>query len=137
MGALRRHEMNFATTSALRSPRVPNGSAVPGRLYKALLLLLLACLLMQGTAIQAHVHLVRPVAASAGTPSAAKVPGREMSAAACSLCVEAAMAGHYLQPSATALPAPAPQVLGVDPQSLAEFRLLSRAHGWLSRAPPQ
>jgi hypothetical protein len=55
----------------------------------------------------------------------------------CQLCAEAALAGHSLLPSLSSLQVPAAQAVGVDLQSIPEFRLLSRTHGWLSRAPPQ
>ena len=125
---------NFETRAPLRL----SGTS-PGWL-KAVLFLVLACLLVQGTAIQAHQHatpLPGPVATTADAPSSVGVSGKAEIRAVCPLCVEAAMSGHYLQPAATTVPEPQVLVLGVDPKSIPEFRLLSRAVGWLSRAPPQ
>jgi hypothetical protein len=106
----------------------------------ALLVLMLACLLLQSTAVQAHVHLAHlptSLAAAADGPAQIKATGDEEAAAPCALCLAAASAGHYVLASGNALPPPPARVLGTDPRSLPEFRLLSPAHGWLSRAPPQ
>ena len=105
---------------------------------KALLLLLLACVLMQGTAVQAHVHL-RPASLAVAEQSSGETVAarKQVASAVCELCLEGAMSGHYLLASAAALPEPPVLVLGIDPRSIPEFRLLSRAIGWLSRAPPQ
>jgi hypothetical protein len=74
---------------------------------------------------------------TADRPASIEAAGRTDMLADCQLCVEAALSGHYLLASANAAPLPPEPILGVDPQSLPEFRLLSRTHGWLSRAPPQ
>jgi hypothetical protein len=123
---------------ALRSPDLHRASA--SGWYRALLFLVLGCLLIQGTAVQAHLHLTPHAGAFAAShekQGVSGVAGNADARAVCPLCVEAAMSGHYLPASANALPAPPPTVLGIDPRSLPEFRLLSRAIGWLSRAPPQ
>jgi hypothetical protein len=107
---------------------------------RALLFVLFVCLLFQGTAVQAHLHLApatEPSAFETAGPISVGVAGKDEAKAACALCVEAATAGHYLPAGGNALPPPPARVLGVDPQALAEFRLLARAHAWLSRAPPQ
>jgi hypothetical protein len=124
---------------ALRSPGPGRANAASGW-YRALLFLVLGCLLIQGTAVQAHLHLTPhsgTLAATNEKQGISEVPGNADARAVCPLCMEAAMSGHYLPGSANALPSPPPAVLGVDPQTLSEFRLLSRAVGWQSRAPPQ
>lgn len=113
--------------------------ASPGWL-RVVLLLVLACVLAQGAAIQAHQHASHwsvPAVATTDEQGSIGAAGKAELRAVCPICVEAAMSGHYLQPTTTAFPAPPVLVLGVDPQSIPEFRLLSRAIGWLSRAPPQ
>jgi hypothetical protein len=106
---------------------------------RAFLLLLLAALLFQGTAIQGHVHFQQPalVSVAHSEQGSAGAVGKAESKAVCQLCVEAALSGHFLLAGANAAPEPPPQVQGVDPESMPEFRLLSSAIGWLSRAPPQ
>jgi hypothetical protein len=103
-------------------------------------LLLLACLLVQGTLVQSHLHFagqLNPQAAS-GEPSAQlSKPAKENPATDCPLCHDAAMAGAYLLPSATVLPPPPAAILWLFAAPMAVFGLPSPALGWLSRAPPQ
>jgi hypothetical protein len=130
----------FDLSPGLRSPRIrPRGVAV--RAWpRALLLLLLACVLMQGTAVQAHLHPAPAglaTTAALGGPVSIGAAGKGDAQTACALCVEAAMAGHYVLGTAHALPPPPEGAVGIDPRSLPEFRLLGHSHGWLSRAPPR
>jgi hypothetical protein len=107
---------------------------------RAFLALLLLCLLVQATAVQSHLHFLRPVsapAAVAGNHSTLSRPGQSDPAADCPLCQEAAMAGAYVLPPVPALPPPPPQVLWLASASLTPFALLTPARGWLSRAPPE
>jgi hypothetical protein len=102
---------------------------------------LLLGLVVQGTAIQTHVHFARqagpqPVASSDGYAPAAK-PNKDDSPANCPLCQEAAMAGAYVLPPATVLPPPPAAVLWIADSAMTAFRLLTPDHGWHSRAPPQ
>ena len=109
-------------------------------LPNALLALLLACFVIQGTAVQSHVHFVGRSSGelSLTAPQAARTatPYND-DAATCPLCQEAATAGAYLLPAVAAVPpAPAP-VLWVSAAAIAAFALLTPARGWRSRAPPQ
>ena len=129
----------FVTNSDRRSPGHPRSDAA-GRWYRALLFLVLGCLLGQGSALQAHLHFPHTAASHLTgheVLGAARVAGHQDARTPCPLCAEAAMSGHYLPPAPMALPVPPVLVLGVDPQSIPEFRLLRQAHGWLSRAPPR
>ena len=105
------------------------------------LLLLLLALLVQGTAVQTHLHFVQE-ARSLGIASSdrqvhASTPDTNAPAADCPLCQEAATAGAYVLPPATILLSPPRPVLWVTAASIAEFGLLAPALGWQSRAPPQ
>src|SRR6187549_2066250 len=76
---------------------------------RALALLLLACVLLQGTAIQAHLHFAQQatlIAASADGLSKATAPGHANPTAECALCQEAALQGAYVLPPVVVLPAP-------------------------------
>jgi hypothetical protein len=106
---------------------------------RALVALLLACLLAQGTAVQAHLHFATQAspAASAAHIAKASPRGSDDSAAKCPLCQEAATAGAYLLPVAIVLsPAPAAFVWLGTP-AIVEFGLPAPVRGWLSRAPPR
>jgi len=107
---------------------------------RPLLALLLLVLLVQGTAVQTHVHWARQAgvsaAASRGSVQASN-PAQGDSSADCPLCREAAMAGAYVLPPAVVLPPPPAAVLWIAATSLAAFGLLTTAHSWRSRAPPQ
>lgn len=108
--------------------------------YRAWLVVLLASLLAQGTAIQAHLHLradPAPIAAAAGGQGRSQAGGDDAAASFCQLCVAAASAGHYLLPPAQALPSPSPVALSVGQPSIPAFQLLRQALGWRSRAPPR
>jgi hypothetical protein len=103
--------------------------------------LLLACLLVQGTVVQTHIHFKSQaaprVAASAGHIVPATERGPNDPAANCPLCQEAMTAGAYLLPLAIVLPpAPAPYLWRAT-AAIVEFGLLAPSRGWLSRAPPR
>ncbi len=103
-------------------------------------LLLLACVLVQGTLIQSHLHFAGTSSrqATSGEPSAQlSKPARGDPAADCPLCHEAALAGAYLLPTATILPPPPAAAPWLFTARLAAFGLPAPAFGWLSRAPPQ
>ncbi len=126
------------------APELPNrGDGLAGaRAFPSILgFLLLLCLLVQGTAVQTHLHFTRqPTSLTAGpNDRLAKVlktdEGRP--AAHCLLCQEAAMAGAYVTPPAIVLPSPPALVLWTDMAALAAFGLARSAPGWWSRAPPQ
>jgi hypothetical protein len=102
---------------------------------------LLLALLVQGTAVQTHLHFVgqahaRAVAASDGANSAFQ-PGKTDTSTPCRLCQEAAMAGAYVLPSAAVLPLPPAPARRAATAATVAFGLLVPAHGWQSRAPPQ
>ncbi len=103
-------------------------------------LLLLLGFVVQGTAIQAHLHFAgqssSPIAASSDRAAPAAKPGKE-DPANCPLCQEAAMAGAYVLPTAVVLPPPPAVVLWIAGTTLAAFALPTAAHSWQSRAPPQ
>jgi hypothetical protein len=107
---------------------------------RLLAVLLLACVLVQGTLVQSHLHFARqsnPRVASSEPAAQLSKPATGDPAADCPLCHEAATAGAYLLPTATVLlPPPAP-ILWLFTAPLAAFGLPSPAFGWLSRAPPQ
>jgi hypothetical protein len=102
---------------------------------------LLFALLVQGTAVQAHLHFARHVQAPAVTSSEraihASADGAGDSSTDCRLCQEAAMAGAYLLPPATVLPAPPALVPWLGSAALNAFQLVAPALGWQSRAPPR
>lgn len=101
-------------------------------------MVLLACLLAQGTAVQSHIHFT-PAARSAPGGQAVHAAGTETGsdAADCPLCQEAAMAGAYLLPAAISLPPAPPRFVWVTTAKIGQFDLLAPALGWLSRAPPR
>lgn len=108
----------------------------------ALVSLLLACLLVQSTAVQTHLHFIAKarVAALAG-PHGQSVraldAGSGSDPADCPLCQEAAMAGAYLLPPAIVLPAPPVLPIRADVAVLRALGVFASAHSWQSRAPPQ
>jgi hypothetical protein len=108
----------------------------------ALVSLLLACLLVQGTAVQSHIHFTAQarVAALAG-PHGQTVRALDRRGgsdpADCPLCQEAAMAGAYLLPPAIVLPAPPALPLWAGTTVLRALGVFASAHSWQSRAPPQ
>jgi hypothetical protein len=108
---------------------------------RALVMLLLACLLIHGTAIQTHIHFTgqaRLAAAMSGARAGQTVKsGSGGDATECPLCQEAAMAGAYVLPPAIVLPPPPTPFLWVGVAAVTEFGLLAPARGWLSRAPPR
>ena len=121
---------------------VANAGGRPSRAWpRALVILLLACWLVQGTAIQTHIHFVNQtrLAQAAAGPSAGRLtkPLNGNDPADCPLCQEAAMAGAYLLPPAIALPSPPVAVLWLATATITEFKLLAPRHGWQSRAPPE
>jgi hypothetical protein len=108
---------------------------------RALVALLLACLLAPSTAVQSHIHFASPplsaaklTGGSACQPTKADKDGKNSD---CLLCQQKAIAGAYLLPRAIALPAPLALALWIAAAALREFSLAAPAHGWLSRAPPQ
>jgi hypothetical protein len=136
--------MTFEVKSGERSASwLPTGSglAVARAWPRVFGLLVLACLLVQGTLVQGHVHLsgrTSPAAVASVEQSlnGAK-PAKGDPLTGCVLCHEAAIAGAYLLPQATAIPAPPTAILWLFASPMAAFGLPSPASGWLSRAPPQ
>jgi hypothetical protein len=127
--------------SAMAAPAARAALAGQGKARawpRAFVLLLLACLLIQATAVQTHVHYAhRGLSAAAGegrvqAPSSGQDPAKD-----CPLCREAAMAGAYVLPPAIALPAPPAPILWVATAVVTRFDLLAPPFGWRSRAPPQ
>ena len=107
---------------------------------RLLALLLLACLLVQGTLVQSHLHFTGRADlrfASGEQVSQLSKPVTGDAATDCWLCHEAAMAGAYLLPNATIVPSAPAWTLWLFQASIAEFSLPSPPLGWLSRAPPQ
>jgi hypothetical protein len=83
------------------------GRALP----RALVMLLLACLLVQGTAIQTHIHFTGQARSAISAAPGDRIvqtakAGGGSDAADCPLCQEAAMAGVYLLPPAIVIPPP-------------------------------
>jgi hypothetical protein len=119
---------------------LPGGGRRPVGARPLLAFLMLLVLLVQGTAVQTHVHWARQVsesaAASRGSIQAAN-PAQGDSSADCPLCREAAMAGAYILPPAVVLPPPPAAVLWIATAMRAAFGVLTSAHSWQSRAPPQ
>ena len=126
----------FQSLVGARKPR----SRIAGAWPRALVVALLACLLVQGTAVQSHLHFAGQarVAAPASGGAAVRI-GQPASGDAvdCPLCHEAATAGAYLLPPVIVLAAPAAQPVWIAPTALRAFGLATAAHSWLSRAPPQ
>ena len=102
--------------------------------------LLLLGFVVQGTAIQTHLHFTQQAGSSLIASSNRAAPASKTDKddpANCPLCQEAAMAGVYVLPPATVLPPPPAVVLWIAGTTLASFALLTSAHSWQSRAPPQ
>ena len=122
-------------------PGSGSGLAVARARPRLLVFLLLACLLVQATLVQSHLHFASRTRLSAAASSEQAVqsakPAKGDPVADCPLCHEAAMAGAYLLPTATVLPPPPAPIPWVATVPLAGFGLPSPAFGWLSRAPPQ
>lgn len=122
-------------------PETRRASARLRTLSRALVLLLLFCLLAQGTAVRTHLHFIK---SAATLQTAADHPPTRLSqssggepAVDCPLCREAAMAGSYVLPPVAVLPPrPLPASWGAAAASLA-FALPAPAPGWRSRAPPK
>jgi hypothetical protein len=135
--------MTFKVRSGGRTaPSMPSGgSLVVARAWPRLFaILLLACLLVQGTLVQSHLHFAgqfNPQAASSAPSAQLSKPAKGDPAAECPLCHDAAIAGAYLLPSATVLPPPPAAIQWLFTAPMAAFGLPSPALGWLSRAPPQ
>ena len=131
--------INFASPTDGREARLlrsANRRAWP----LALVMLLIASLLIHATVVQTHVHFIGPsrvAAAASGAQSVRAAPAGGEDTGECPLCQEMAMAGAYLLPAAIVLPLPPALLVWVEATALHEFGLRSRAHGWLSRAPPQ
>jgi hypothetical protein len=108
---------------------------------RALVMLLLGCLLIHGTAIQTHIHFTgqaRFAAAMSGTQAEQTAQsGGSSDATQCPLCQDAAMAGAYLLPPAIIAPSPPAPFLWIRVAAVTEFGLLAPVRGWLSRAPPR
>jgi len=131
--------INFASPTDGREARLLR-SANRGAWPVALIMLLIACLLIHATVVQAHVHFTGPsrvAPAASGAQSVRSAPAGGEDTGECPLCQEMAMAGAYLLPGAIVLPLPPALLVWVEATALHEFGLRSRAHGWLSRAPPQ
>jgi len=125
---------------AARWARAPlAGRATAGAWPRALVGLLLACLLIQATAVQTHVHYTHQGLSAAPGVQLVQAPrssGND-SAKDCPLCQEAAMAGAYVPPPAIALPAPPAPIPWTATAIVTRFVLRSPPLGWQSRAPPQ
>ena len=124
------------------APWLPgSGSLAAARAWPRLLaVLLLACVLVQGTLVQSHLHFAgqaNPRVASDEPAAQLSKPAKGDPATDCPLCHEAAMAGTYLLPPATALPTPPAAIPWLFTAPMAAFGLPSPAPGWLSRAPPR
>ncbi|MGZ3196386.1 MAG: hypothetical protein ACXWI1_04655 [Croceibacterium sp.] len=102
--------------------------------------LLLLGFVVQGTAIQTHPHFTQQPGSSLIASSNRAAPASKSEKddrSNCPLCQEAAMAGAYLLPPAVVVPPPPAMVLWIVGTTLASFALLTAAHSWQSRAPPQ
>jgi hypothetical protein len=135
--------MTFRVRSGRRiAPWLPSSGtlAVAPSWLRLFAVLLLACVLVQGTLVQSHLHFAgqanRPAASNEPSAQLAK-PAKGDPATECPLCHDAAMAGAYLLPSAAVLPPPPAAILWLFAAPMAAFGLPSPALGWLSRAPPQ
>jgi hypothetical protein len=108
---------------------------------RAFIALLLACLLVQATAVQSHIHFIRQASSIAtlsdgGSAQLAKA-GKGGEATDCLLCQESAVAGACLLPQAALLLPPPANALWISIAAIRKFALSAPARGWLSRAPPQ
>jgi hypothetical protein len=133
-----------ARSGGRAAPRLPSSGSRLIRSVAGLrtaLVFLLFALLVQGTAVQAHLHFAQQArtlaAASSGPQVHVSSSGRDDPGTDCRLCQEATMAGAYVLPPAVILPSPPAPVLWGALASIAEFGLLAPAQGWQSRAPPQ
>jgi len=102
--------------------------------------LLLLGFVVQGSAIQTHLHFTQRPGSSLIASSNRAAPASKTDKddpANCPLCQAAAMAGAYVLPSAAVLPPPPVAVLWIARTTMAAFDLLTSAHSWQSRAPPQ
>ena len=107
---------------------------------RAFLAVLLAALLVQGVAVQAHIHFARQNSSAVlthGDSVQLAKPGKPGDAVNCPLCQEAAMAGAYLLPPSIVLPPVAATIPLVPAAAIVDFDLLTPVRGWLSRAPPR
>jgi hypothetical protein len=132
--------IQFSSATAARWARVPlPGQGKAHAWPRALVLLWLACLLIQATVVQTHVHYVHrgPSAATGERLVQAPSSSGDDPASDCPLCREAAMAGAYVLPPAIALPAPPAPIPWTATAIVTRFVLLSPPLGWQSRAPPQ
>ena len=111
------------------------------RLPRLIVFLLLVCFVVQGIAVQSHVHFVRQANAflthSGHNQVEAPRSGKGDSPADCPLCREAAMAGAYVLPASPVVPPPSAPVLWTAAAPMAAFAVLAPPLGWLSRAPPE
>jgi hypothetical protein len=119
------------------SPRLRRSRAWQGIVFG----LLLVALLLQETAIQAHLHFIERAGATAeashGAGSYSSNHDKTGIPADCRLCQEAALAGAYLLPAAIVVSLLPNDLAWASEAKLAEFRLLAQPLGWLSRAPPR
>jgi hypothetical protein len=137
--------MEFRSPSGGRkAPNLPLAGSLLARVRRVprlLVFLLLLCFVVEGTAVQSHVHFVRQASRLAATSGATYVEtapaGKGDSPADCPLCQEAAMAGAYVLPPVPVLPPPPAPVLWTVAAILPAFALLAPSLGWLSRAPPE
>jgi len=164
----RRHSRTIATRPAENStgrPAVDSGMirciapAVVGHLYQKsrfredvttplagrrvrhllLLIVLLAALLGQSGAIQAHLHFESKSSefASAGREVDASSRSSDKTVPGCLLCKEAASAGAYLLPPVLQIVPVVPLVFRASTVVMVALALTPPAQGWLSRAPPR
>jgi hypothetical protein len=101
-----------------------------------------AAFLVQGVAVQSHVHAASAVAATAGASAFAEADGPSgkdsgKASDACWLCREAATGGHYLLPQAGFELPPAPPVQRLALPALARWSLRRQSLGWSGRPPPK
>jgi hypothetical protein len=111
------------------------------RFPSLLLTFLVVCFLVQGTAVQSHVHFIEHTSsatAAAGNSHIEAAPSKMGdSPADCPLCQEAAIAGAYVLPAVPVLLQPPAPALWITPTALSAFSLAPLGLGWLSRAPPE
>jgi hypothetical protein len=125
---------------AAQPANVRPGSCWAPRWRAVLFPLLLLALLVQGTAIQTHLHFAQRPSSVAVATSDSRVRNAKSGpddSAVCPLCREAAIAGTYLLPPAIIVPLLANVVVWTSTAKLTEFELLAQPLGWLSRAPPR
>lgn len=125
------HELAAAGGLATRARGLP----------RLLVFLLLLCFVVQGAAVQSHVHFVEqgnPLTATAGHTRLQAAPSNKgNSPSDCPLCQEAATAGAYVLPPIPALPPPPAVAPEAAVAAIAAYRLALAPLGWLSRAPPE